>query len=70
MNKTIILGILTILLGIGMLIFVATMFSYQGSELNPLVSKLGMYSFLFWLPIILLGIGITLFGILKKSNVL
>jgi hypothetical protein len=37
-------GFFVILLGIGMFFFGASMFTYQGKALNPIVSKLGMYS--------------------------
>lgn len=56
-----IIGSLIILLGIAMLFFGAAMFSYQGNTLNPIVSKLGMYSFFLWLPTIGIGILVMLF---------
>ena len=61
------IGIITLLLGIGMFLFGASMFTYQGPTLNPIVSKLGMYSFFFWLPTIITGI-ILLFIRKRKSQ--
>ena len=58
-------GFFVILLGIGMFFFGVSMFTYQGKALNPIVSKLGMYSFFFWLPTIIVGIFITV----KKNKV-
>ena len=44
-----------------MFIFGASMFTYRGNGLNPIVSKLGMYSFFLWLPTIAVGIFIMLY---------
>ncbi len=52
-------GLLIVILGIGMFIFGILMFSYQGANLSPVVSKLGMYSFFWWLPITIIGIVIA-----------
>ncbi len=56
MTRNRIIGICLIVLGIVMLFFGASMFSYQGNNLNPLLSKAGMYSFILWLPAIIIGI--------------
>jgi hypothetical protein len=60
-SKLLLIGGLTTLLGVGMFIFGASMFSYAGPSLNPIISKLGMYSFFLWLPV--LGIGLVMFFI-------
>jgi len=57
-----VIGLSIILLGVGMFVFGASMFTYQGKELNPIVSKLGMYSFFFWLPTIAVGILVMLYS--------
>jgi hypothetical protein len=66
-----IIGGFLILLGIAMFLFGVSMFTYQGNRLSPFVSKLGMYSFLYWLPTIGVGIVITIIGTSrpKKSSV-
>jgi hypothetical protein len=51
-----IIGICLVVLGIAMLFFGASMFTYRGNNLNPIASKAGMYSFIFWLPTIIIGI--------------
>lgn len=51
-----IIGVCLILLGIVMFFFGVSMFTYQGNNLSPLVSKAGMYSFVLWLPTIIIGI--------------
>lgn len=56
MTRNRIIGISLILLGVAMLFFGASMFTYQGNNLNPLVSKAGMYSFFLWLPTIIIGV--------------
>jgi len=56
------IGIVLIVVGIGMFFFGASLFSYQGPELNPIVSNIGMYSFFLWLPTIIVGIILTIYG--------
>lgn len=51
-----VIGICLIILGIAMLFFGASMFTYRGNNLSPIVSKAGMYSFMLWLPTIIVGI--------------
>ena len=48
------IGLGIIGLGVTMFFVGASMFTYRGN-INPIVSKIGMYSFLFWLPTIILG---------------
>ena len=49
-------GLSLIILGIAMFVFGASIFSYQGNHLNPIINKAGMYSFFLWLPTIIIGI--------------
>jgi len=58
--RNLIIGLLIIALGIGMFFFGVAMFTYQGNHLNPIISKLGMYSFIGWLPTIGIGVSIIL----------
>jgi len=55
-ETVLIVGLSIIALGIGMFVFGGYMFTYRGSYLNPIISKLGMYSFFLWLPTIIAGI--------------
>jgi len=55
MSKFQIIGLLIIFIGVAMFFFGVSMFTYQGKALNPIISKLGMYSFLYWLPTIIVG---------------
>lgn len=59
-------GLLIFLLGIGMLICGAGMFTYQGEALTPLVSKLGEFSFIYWVPTVIIGIALFIAG--RKSK--
>lgn len=44
------------IIGLGIIMFFvgASMFTYRGN-INPIINKIGMYSFIFWLPTIILG---------------
>jgi len=55
MSKFQVAGLLIMFLGIAMLLFGVSMFTYQGNSLTSFVSNLGKYSFEFWLPTIILG---------------
>jgi len=59
------IGIGMIITGIIMLFVGGSLFTYQGERLNPIISDIGMYSFLLWLPIIITGIILTR---IKKYN--
>jgi len=59
------IGIALIFLGTIMFLLGASMFAYRGA-INPIVSKIGWYSFLFWLPTIVLGI--VLVAITKRKR--
>jgi hypothetical protein len=45
-----------IILGIAMFLFGASLFSYQGPRLHPIISDVGQFSFMLWLPRLILGI--------------
>jgi len=62
MSRIRIAGLLIFLLGIGMLIFGAGMFTYQGRALSPLVSRLGEFSFIYWVPTVIIGIALFIAG--------
>jgi hypothetical membrane protein len=68
MRKSSIIGILIMALGIAMFFFGASMFSYQGNSLSPIVSAIGKYSFLYFFPTIVIGAMILLFGQLLKKR--
>ena len=58
------------IIGLGVIMFFvgASMFTYRG-DINPIVSKIGMYSFLFWLPTIILGTIIAVVSKRKRKNI-
>jgi hypothetical protein len=68
MSRLTIAGLILIVIGFGMFIFGVSMFSYQGAPLNPIVSKLGMYSFFLWAPIILIGIALLITAFLARKK--
>lgn len=49
------LGFSIAILGIVMFGLAIDQFSYRG-EVNPLLSKIGMWSFVLWLPVLIAGI--------------
>jgi len=51
-----------LLLAIGMFVLGIGMFTYQGPPLNPIVFTLAEYSFLWWFPVLLLGISLLRVG--------
>jgi len=63
-NKKI--GIAIILLAVAMFVLGMSLFSYQGPALNPVISKIGMWSFLLWIPTIILGAILIFIGKSKK----
>jgi len=67
-SAIIIIGALITALGIGMFIFAGSIFTYQGPPLSDIVSKLGMYSFVFWIPVLAAGIAIFIVGVLMKRK--
>jgi|WetSurMetagenome_2_1015567.scaffolds.fasta_scaffold1468110_1 hypothetical protein len=60
------LGIVVIILGVLMFILAASTFSYTGN-INPWLSKIGMISFVIWLPTLLIGIILFIIGNLKRK---
>ena len=50
------LGIRLIVLGIAMFFIGGSFFTYQGPSLNPIISKFGEISLIFWLPTLIVGI--------------
>ena len=63
------IGILIILLGIGMFVFGVSIFCYQGNSLSPLTNTLGKYSFMYFLPTIIIGVLVLVFAPRKKIGV-
>lgn len=54
MKTKIRIGSIFIILGVIMLLFAVTLYSYK-HPLNPLLSQLGKWSFILWFPSILVG---------------
>jgi hypothetical protein len=50
------IGLSLVILGVSMLFFGASLFSYSGPKLNPVIDKVGLFSFFLWLPTIIVGI--------------
>lgn len=50
------IGLALIVIGIAILLFGASIFTYQGPDLSPIVSTIGLVSFLLWLPTLITGI--------------
>jgi hypothetical protein len=63
-----ILGIIIILIALGMFCFGVSMFVYQGPPLTSFRSKVGEYSFSYWLPTMALGIVLLIINKTKKSK--
>ncbi|AFD05231.1 hypothetical protein Solca_0074 [Solitalea canadensis DSM 3403] len=61
-NKKI--GIILTVLGLLMFVAGVSMFTYQGKPLSPFLSKIGMYSFILWFPVVIIGIIL----IIKKKS--
>jgi hypothetical protein len=58
------IGVILIILGIAMLVFGTSIFGYQGKRLSQIISDLGFFSFILWLPTII--VGIVFIGVKKK----
>jgi hypothetical protein len=58
MSRLKVIGLVLILIGIGMLLIGGSLFTYSGPPLNPIINNLGKYSFLFWLPVLIVGIAV------------
>lgn len=50
------IGTVLIILGVAMFLTGGSLFSYQGPRLNPIISDIGMISFMLWLPTLIIGI--------------
>jgi len=62
------IGIGLIILGVLMLLVGGSLFSYQGERLTPIISDIGMISFMFWLPTLITGIILASRKGLQKRN--
>ena len=52
-----------------MFVFAASLFTYSGEKLHPIISTMGMYSFMLWLPFFLLGgLLLIIVGIAKLAT--
>ncbi len=59
------------LIGISAIMFVlaASLFTYSGESLHPIISTRGMYSFMLWLPVFLFGgLLLIIVGIAKLAT--
>ena len=57
-----VIGVLIILLGIAMFFYGVSIFCYQGNSLSPLANTLGKYSFMYFLPTIIVGVLVLVFA--------
>jgi hypothetical protein len=60
-------GVLISLLGIAMFCFGVSIFTYSGKSLNPFISDLGKYSFLYWFPTLIVGFALMALSKKKKK---
>jgi hypothetical protein len=65
-NSIGIIGASLIILGAGMFVSGISIFAYQGSNLSPLISEIGKYFFLYWLPVLV--VGLILLAFRQKKN--
>ncbi|KLT67475.1 hypothetical protein [Pedobacter sp. BMA] len=63
----IITGIVLLLLGISMLLFIAATFSYMGDHWRA-ISVIGEYCILLFIPVLLIGSASIIFGLVKRYN--
>jgi uncharacterized membrane protein len=68
-NYILFVGVVLIFLGICMCLWGVHMFAYRG-DFTPLMSKTGEFSFVFFLPVLIIGLILTLIGIkrIKKDK--
>jgi hypothetical protein len=45
-----------------------SMFTYQGNSLSPLIYEAGKYSFILWLPTIIIGIVLVAISVSKSKR--
>jgi len=57
------IGAFITLAGIGMFFFGVSMFTYQGPPLSDFQNKAGKYSFIYFLPVFLIGLVLFIFGL-------
>jgi len=55
-KKLLISSVLLIILSVIMFTVAVSLFAYKGEQLNSMVVKIGEFSFLFWLPVLILGV--------------
>ena len=55
------------ILSVIMFVVGVSLFSYRGSQLNPIVFKLGEISFVGWMPTLLLGIILFVISLILAS---
>ena len=67
-NNPIIISLLILILGIIMFFIAIDTFTYQGS-ISWLYKKIGMISFISWLPTTIIGIIMLIFSFNKKSKI-
>lgn len=60
-------GIGMVIMGGLMFFLAASVFTYRGN-INPIVSNTGMYSFVLWLPTIIMGLILVLIGKRKQKS--
>jgi len=68
MKKLLIIGLLILFLGIGMLGFGVSMFTYQGDHLSPFLSQVGEYCFFLWGPVVVIGIVVFIIAALSNNG--
>ncbi len=56
MSKCQFVGIVVVILGIAMFLYGVSLFAYQGPRLSTFEIKAGEYSFVLWLPTIIIGV--------------
>jgi len=61
------IGAILLITGIGMFLFGASMFSYQGNDLSPLKSEIGKYCFLYFVPVIIIAVIFFIMGAFIKK---
>ena len=66
-HALLVISVFILLLGIAMLFFGVSMFSYQGRPLTNFMSAAGKYSFALWLPTIALGLALLIFYIRMRD---
>lgn len=55
-KKILISGIVLIILSVIMFFVAASLITYRGNSLHPVITRIGEISLVFWLPALILGI--------------